>query len=121
MRKIVGIFVMMLLIATAVLPASGITNIRENEGTNSYKWFVVIFYKGEVEDISEEKIDYVVYYNFIAVDVSWIRILYVPPLWFNFDRGHIEDSGDFFITKALFYGVLKEGQILGIEVNYGET
>ncbi len=118
--KIFGIFIVMLLIATA-LPAAGITNIRENEGMNGYKWFLITFIKGEVENKSEENIDDVVYYNCSAVDVSWIQIVYVPPLWFKFERGHIEDSGDFFITKALFYGVLKEGQILGIEVNYGET
>jgi hypothetical protein len=45
----------------------------------------------------------------------------VPPLWFKFERGHVEDIDDFFITKALFYGMIKEGQILGILVNYGET
>ena len=119
-RKIIGIFVVTLLIATA-LPAAGIINIRENEEMNGYKWFLITFIKGEVENISEENIDDVVYYNCTAVDVSWIQIVYVPPLWFKFERGHFEDIDDFFITKALFYGMIKEGQILGMLVNYGET
>jgi len=114
-KKLLGIFVMTLLIA-AVLPAVGITNVRENEGTNGYT-----FIKGEVENISEENIDDVVYYNCTAVDVSWIQIVYVPPLWFKFERGHVEDIDDFFILKALFYGILKEGKIFGMLVNYGET
>ena len=118
--KLLGILVLTLLIATA-LPAAGITNIRENEEMNGYKWFLITIIEGEVENISEENIDDVVYYNCTAVDVSWIQIVYVPPLWFKFERGHVEDSDDFFIIKALFYGVLKEGQILGILVNYGET
>ena len=118
--KVIGIFVVTLLIVTAI-PAVGLTNVREKEGTNGYKWFLVILYKGEVENISEDNIDDVVYYNFTAVDISWIQIVYAPPLWFKFERGHIEDIDDFFIPKALFYGVLKEGQILGILVNYGET
>ena len=118
--KILGILVVMLLIATA-LPAVGITNVGENEGTNGYKWFLITFIKGEVENISEENIDDVVYYNCTAVDVSWIQIVYVPPLWFKFERGHVENIDDFFILKALFYGVLKEGKIFGMLVNYGET
>jgi hypothetical protein len=119
-KKLIGFFIMSFLILS-VLPAVGFTNIRENQEIISYKWFVIIFYKGEVKSISEEKIDYEMYYNFTVIDVSWTRIYYVPPIWYNIERGRIENMSDFFIPKSLFYGILKEDKILGLVLNYGES
>ena len=123
-KKNIGILVVMLFalfISTTSLEATGNIQSRENEGGKNYKWFSITFVNGVVENISEITIDDIVYYNCTAVDVSWTQILYVFPLWLRFENEHVEDSDDFFIMKALFYGLMREGQILGFIINYGET
>ena len=120
-KKIAGILVCMLLIAVPVLPVAGAMNISEKEETQGYKWTIITFIRGKVEDISEETINDVVYYNCTALDVKYFWIFYARPFWLEFERHRVWQQDGFLIPKEIFHGTIREGRIRGIIYNSGVT
>jgi hypothetical protein len=120
-KKLLGIFVCMLLMAVPVLSVAGTMNVGENERTQGYKWTIFIFTRGKVENISEENISGYVYYNCTAIDVKYFWIFYARPFWLEFERRRVVNQDGFLIAKSIFHGIIKEGLIFGIEYNTGET
>lgn len=120
-NKLVGILICTLLIVTTVVPVAGAMNIRENEETQGTKWTIIMFVRGKVENISEEDIGGSVYYNCTAVDVKYFWIFYARPFWLEFERRRWWHQDGFLIAKSIFHGVIREGLILGIVYNSGES
>jgi hypothetical protein len=120
-KKLLGIFVCMLLIAATALPVVGTINVRVNEESQGYKWTIVMFVRGKVENITEETINDAVFYNCTAVLVKYFWVFYARLFWLEFERRIVQAQDGFLIPKNNFIGILKEGRILGIVYNSGET
>ena len=119
-EKIVGIFVCLLIIVS-VSPVAGKLNSSDTENQTSYKWIIITLFLGKIKQLSEDIINDIVFYNFTAVDIFWLRIVYASPLWFNCESGNDQGIDNYRIPKALFYGKIQEGRISGMMINYGET
>ena len=120
-KKLVGILICTLLIVTTVVPVAGAMNVRENEEAQGTKWTIIMFVRGKVENISEENISGYAYYNCTAIDVKYFWIFYAQPFWLEFERRRWWHQDGFLIAKSIFHGIIREGLILGIVYNTGET
>ena len=121
-KKIIGIFVVLLLISVS-LPASGELNVsNKDEKTQGYKWFIYTFIWGKVENITDESINGSPYYNCTAVDVRyfWLWYAYPTPFWLEFERRRVWNQDGFLVAKEIFHGFIGEGYIFGFVFNSGE-
>ena len=114
-KKLIGMFVCMLLITT-VLPVSGIIiNEKDNnfkilpEDNKFYEFDLII---GKINNLHEETINDRLRYVFHA---EWLIIIihaYFPPLGFAVKRIFYKDV-DKSIPKDNFHGHISEGKIFG--------
>jgi len=120
-KKIIGILVCILLMVTTVLQVAEAMNVGNNKETQGTKWTIIMFVRGKVENITEENISGYIYYNCTAIDVKYFWIFYARPFWLEFERRRWWHEDGFLIAKSIFHGIIKEGLILGIVYNSGET
>jgi hypothetical protein len=120
-KKIIGIFVIILLVAISI-PVVGGVNVNYDEKTQGFKWIIYMFVWGKVENITEESINGAPYYNCTAVNVRyfWLWYAYPTPFWLEFERRRVWNQDGFLIAKEIFHGIIGEGFILGIVFNSGE-
>ncbi len=118
-KKIIGIFVCMLLIATA-LPTTSIMAVETEKETQIVKYLTIMFARGKVENISNETINDIECYNCTAVDVKvlFIHCIFLMPV--GLQREHLENFDCFYIPKEMFRGILREGFVFGIIQWWGE-
>ena len=112
-KKIVGIFVLTLLIIPATISASG--NIINNEKIvlNPDSLFEADFVFGRIFNLEEEEIMGEVHYSFNVISVRLLFIVFTPPISFGFHRD-TQSGGQISFPKDKFTGHISENLIIGV-------
>ena len=112
-KKIIGIFVCMLLIIPFTVSASSrIINIEDKIDNEEKIYFLCILY-GRIKNLSEEMLYGEIHYIFDAISLNGIEIIYVPPIqFFYLTFNNEDDPGE--IPKASFRGFISDNFIIGM-------
>ena len=112
-KKIIGIFVcMLLIIPPTVLASSKIINIEDKIDNEEKIYFLCILY-GRIKNLSEEMLYGEIHYIFDAISLNGIEIIYVPPIqFFYLTFNNEDDPGE--IPKASFIGDISDNYIIGM-------
>ena len=108
-RKIVGIFVCMLLLIT-VLPVSS----AEEPEPEEIKFRTIMFARGRIEDLSDEVVNGIESYKCTAVNVKVLFIYIIGIIPVGLQREHLVSPDTLYIPKDMFHGILTEGYVAGL-------
>ena len=113
MKKLIGIFICMLLIIPFTVSASSkIINIEDKIDNEEKIYFLCILY-GRIKNLSEGMLYGEIHYIFDAISLNGIEIIYVPPTQFFYLTFNDEDE-TWEIPKVSFRGFINNNFIIGM-------
>ncbi len=113
MKKVVGLFVCILMITSVTLPVTADVLFEEDKNTNEILGFEVWFFHARIDNLTEEIINNKTYYTFHAEHFRAFVIAFLLPIYFHFQRINEKDINTGFL-KRNFIGFAGENSIFGI-------